>query len=157
MSELFGRRVDRVLFAATKADLLHHADHDRLENILRTLVDEAANRANMTGAANDVAAIAAIRATREATVKQKSGDLACIAGIPQPGEKIGDLTFDGTKEAAIFPGDPAMQLPPTISERHARPDAGRDDEDHRSRQCLAGEQDHARLRPPPQASQGPLN
>ena len=33
-SALFGRRIDRILFAATKADLLHHTSHDRLEAIL---------------------------------------------------------------------------------------------------------------------------
>ena len=102
---LFGRKVDRVLFAATKADLLHHSGHDKLEVILRTLIDQAANRADATGAAFDIAAIAAVRATREATLKQKGEDLPCIVGIPQADEMIGDLSFDGQKEAAIFPGD----------------------------------------------------
>ena len=102
---LFGRKVDRVLFAATKADLLHHSGHDKLEVILRTLIDQAANRADATGAAFDIAAIAAVRATREATLKQNGEDLPCIVGIPQAGEMIGDLIFDGQKEAAIFPGD----------------------------------------------------
>jgi uncharacterized protein len=105
VSELFGRRVDRVLFAATKADLLHHTGHDRLENILRLLVDEAATRAGNAGAAYEVAAMAAIRTTREATLKQKGEALPCIVGTPQAGEQLGDLVFDGSKEAAIFPGD----------------------------------------------------
>ena len=105
LSELFGKRVERVLFAATKADLLHHADHDRLENVLRSLIAEAANRAELTGAAHDVAALASIRATREAKVKQKNEELACIVGIPEAGETIAGIAFDGTKEAAIFPGD----------------------------------------------------
>jgi uncharacterized protein len=102
---LFGRKVDRVLFAATKADMLHHSGHDKLEVILRTLIDQAANRADATGAAFDIAAMAAVRATREATLQQKGEDLPCIVGIPQTGEMIGDLSFDGLKEAAIFPGD----------------------------------------------------
>ena len=105
LSELFGKRVERVLFAATKADLLHHADHDRLENVLRSLIAEAANRAELTGAAHDVAALASIRATREAKLKQKNEELACIVGIPESGETIAGIVFDGTKEAAIFPGD----------------------------------------------------
>jgi uncharacterized protein len=104
-SELFGHRIEKVLFAATKADLLHHAAHDKLESILRVLVDEAATRAEYAGATYDVAALSAIRATREAFVKQKSEDLACIAGIPEIGQSIGDTLFDGQKEAAIFPGD----------------------------------------------------
>jgi predicted YcjX-like family ATPase len=105
VSGLFGRRIDRILFAATKADLLHHASHDRLEAILRLIVAEAATRAEYSGARIDVAALAAIRATREANVHQKGGDLACIAGIPEAGEAVGATHFDGATEAAIFPGE----------------------------------------------------
>ena len=110
-SRVLGRRIDRILFAATKADLLHQTSHDRLENILRLIVDDACARAEFSGARIDVAAVAAIRATREAKVKQKNEELACIAGVPQRGEKIGSTTFDGETEAAIFPGDlPANSL-----------------------------------------------
>ncbi len=105
LSNLFGRRIDRVLFAATKADLLHHTSHDRLENILKTIVEEAMTRAEYSGAEIDVAALAAIRATREASVKQKGETLECIVGTPLSGEQLGGTEFDGMTEAAIFPGD----------------------------------------------------
>lgn len=105
LSALFGRRIDRVLFAATKADLLHHTSHDRLENILRLLVAQAMDRASCQGAGIDVAALSAIRATREARVRQKGETLDCIAGIPLGGETIGETYFDGHTEAAVFPGD----------------------------------------------------
>jgi uncharacterized protein len=104
-TEVFGKKVERVLFAATKADLLHHSGHDKLENILRTLIEQTASRADDTGARYDVAALSAIRATREATLKQKGEDLACIVGTPEDGETMGDAIFDGHKEAAVFPGD----------------------------------------------------
>jgi uncharacterized protein len=105
LTSLFGKRIDKVLFAATKADLIHHESHDRMEEILRLLVNEAATKAEFQGATIDVAAISAIRATREATVHDKGGDLHCIAGTPEKNEKIGDDKFDGETEAAIFPGD----------------------------------------------------
>jgi predicted YcjX-like family ATPase len=105
VSGLFGRRIDRILFAATKADRLHHASHDRLEDILRLIVAEAAARAEYSGASIDVAALASIRATREASVRHKGGDLACIAGIPEAGETVGATQFDGLTEAAVFPGE----------------------------------------------------
>jgi uncharacterized protein len=105
LSEVFGRRIEKILFAATKADLLHHSAHDSLEAILRLLVNEAATRAEFAGATFDVAALSAIRSTREAVVKQKGEELNCIAGVPEPGEMIGKTEFDGEKEAAIFPGD----------------------------------------------------
>ncbi len=104
-SALVGRRIDRIVFAAAKADLIHHTSHDRLEAILRLIVKDAAARAEYSGAHIDIAALAAIRATREATLRQKGEDLACIVGIPQRGETIGKETFDGETEAAIFPGD----------------------------------------------------
>jgi hypothetical protein len=105
LSALFGRRIDRVLFGATKADFLNHHDHDRLEAILREIVAQAAARADFAGAAYGVSAISAIRATREAKVTQKGDELLCIAGTPEAGETIAGKHFDGETEAAIFPGD----------------------------------------------------
>jgi uncharacterized protein len=105
LTDLFGRRVDRVLFAATKTDLLHHSGHDKLEVILRTLIDQAAAKAEATGAAYDIAAIAAIRATREATLQQKGEDLPCIVGTPEQAEVIGDTIFPGD-----LPDDPQAAL-----------------------------------------------
>lgn len=105
LSRLIGRRVERLLFAATKADHLHHTSHDRLEAVLRLLTDRARARASTAGAEVEVVAMAALRATREAEVKQGSDRLACIVGVPMPGEQVGDSRFDGRKEAAVFPGD----------------------------------------------------
>jgi predicted YcjX-like family ATPase len=104
-SALFGHRIDRILFAATKADLLHHESHDRLAAILKLIVEAAARRAQFSGAAVETAAIAAVRTTREARVRQKGEELACIAGTPEAGEMIGTTSFDGETEAAVFPGD----------------------------------------------------
>jgi uncharacterized protein len=103
--QVLGRRIDRILFAATKADQLHHSSHDRLEAILASIIKDASARAEFRGARIDVSALAAIRATREATVKQRGEELACIVGVPKKGEKIGASLFDGETEAAIFPGD----------------------------------------------------
>ncbi len=105
ISSLTGRRIDRVLIAATKADHLHHEGHDRLEAITRRLVDRAIHRIGMAGAGIDVMAIASVRATREATVKQDGMLLPVITGTPIEGEKINGEIFDGKRKTAIFPGD----------------------------------------------------
>ncbi len=68
LNALFRPRIDRILFAATKADHLHHSSHDRLEAVLRRAVASAVMRAEDTGATIDVVALAAVRATREAQV-----------------------------------------------------------------------------------------
>ena len=69
------------------------------------LADRAVARANFSGAEVDVLAMAAVRATREGTVKQGRETLPVIIGTPLDGETIGKEKFDGETETAIFPGD----------------------------------------------------
>jgi len=104
-SKLVRPRIDRILFAATKADHLHHVSHDRLERILARMTQRAADRAALAGARIDVVALAAVRATREATVEQGRERLPSIVGTPSRGERAGRETFDGASEVAVFPGD----------------------------------------------------
>ena len=105
LSTLFRPRIDRILFAATKADHLHHVNHDRLEAVLRRAVSGAVARAETTGASIDVVALAAVRATREAMVARGRDKLPSILGTPIPGETANGETFDGNTEVATFPGD----------------------------------------------------
>jgi len=105
LASILRRRIDRILFAATKADHLHHTDHDRLQAILRRLVGRAIDRAQFAGAKVDILAMAAVRATREGHVKQGRDALPAILGTPMPGEVVDGETFDGTAEIAMFPGD----------------------------------------------------
>jgi uncharacterized protein len=105
LSSLFRPRIDRVLFAATKADHLHHLSHDRLEAVLRRAVTHAVVRAEETGAAIEVVALAAVRATREALVARGRDKLPSILGTPIAGETANGETFDGDTEVATFPGD----------------------------------------------------
>jgi predicted YcjX-like family ATPase len=105
LSNLFHPRIDRILFAATKADQLHHLNHDRLERILGRMTEHAAERARFAGAAIDAVALAAVRATREAIVVRGRERLPSIIGVPIAGETAGAGAFDGATEAAMFPGD----------------------------------------------------
>ncbi len=105
LAALMGRRIDKLLFAATKADHIHSSSHDRLEAILRLITERAMGRASETGAEVGVQALAALRATREAEAKVGNELLPCIVGVPMPGERIGKRTFNGREEAAVFPGD----------------------------------------------------
>lgn len=105
LSAMFRPRIDRVLFAATKADHLHHHNHDRLEAVLKLLTDRACTRTVSAGAEIRTLAIAALRSTREAEVRDGKDVLHCIAGVPLPGETIGGEVFDGIREAIVFPGD----------------------------------------------------
>ena len=105
LSRLFSPRADRVLFAATKADHIHHTDHDRLDAILRLLVNRASRRTEAAGARVGTVALASVRATRETTIREGRETLRAVAGVPEAGERVGDEIFDGETEAAIFPGE----------------------------------------------------
>jgi predicted YcjX-like family ATPase len=105
LSHLFRPRIDRILFAATKADHLHQSSHDRLEAVLRRIVAKAADRAEHSGAEIDVVALAAVRATREARVQRGRDKLPSILGTPAADETADGEAFDGNTDVATFPGD----------------------------------------------------
>jgi hypothetical protein len=52
-----------------------------------------------------VVALAAVRATRGATVTSGRDRLPSITGTPVPGESASGEIFDGNTEVATFPGD----------------------------------------------------
>ena len=103
---LLGRRVDRILFAATKADHLHHRQHPRLTAIIEALVREAKARADFAGAQTGAMSIASLRATVEETLTHDGQALDCVRG----------QLLDSGKQAALFagelPDDPARLLAP---------------------------------------------
>ncbi|MDK9696721.1 MAG: YcjX family protein [Siculibacillus sp.] len=121
LASILTRRIDRIVFAATKADHLHRTSHDRLEKILRRLVGDALERARLSGAEIDVVALAAVRATREAMVEHDGEKLPAILGRPLPGEELGGEMLDPDAEFALFPGDlpedPDSLFPPAESSR----------------------------------------
>ncbi|WP_236045170.1 MULTISPECIES: YcjX family GTP-binding protein [Pseudooceanicola] len=91
---LLGKRVERILFAATKADHLHHAQHPRLTAILEALVAQAASRADFAGADTRAMALASLRTTVEETRRHGTLDLDCVRG----------RLADG-RQAALYPGE----------------------------------------------------
>lgn len=105
LTRLVARRIDRILFAATKADHIHSSSHDRLEALMNRLVAQAGTRAKFAGAATKSVALAAIRATRESVVADGGDKHEVIVGTPQAGEVLDGVTYGGTTEVALFPGD----------------------------------------------------
>ena len=122
LGALVSRRIDRILFAATKADHLHHRDHDRLEAVLSRIVQRAIEHAKFAGATVDVIALASVRATREGTVTHRGERLPSIIGTPLPGERVNGDIFDGSSEIAMFPGD-LPEDPESVFQPDAEPAA----------------------------------
>jgi predicted YcjX-like family ATPase len=105
LSRIFmGRRVEKILFAATKADHLHHTQHDRLAAIMAALTRDARDRADFAGAETQAMAIAALRATVEDRMTHDGQPLDVVRGT----------LLDTGKRAALYPGalpeDPARLL-----------------------------------------------
>jgi predicted YcjX-like family ATPase len=92
---LQGRRVEKILFAATKADHLHHKQHDRLTGIMQAMLRGAVDRARFAGAQTAAMAIASLRATTEDTVQHDGRSLDVVRGT---------LLSDG-RQAAFHPGE----------------------------------------------------
>ena len=105
ISSLFSSKIDKILFASTKADHLHNGDHLQLEKILSHLVSSAARDAQFKGTATNSIALASVRATREGEVEHQGQLLPTVIGTPQKGEKLESKTYDGKKEIALFPGE----------------------------------------------------
>jgi predicted YcjX-like family ATPase len=91
---LRGRRVERILFAATKADHLHHSQHPRMAALIAAMLAEARDRARFSGARTEAMAIAALRATVEET--------RTLKGVPR--DLVRGRLEDG-RQAAFHPGD----------------------------------------------------
>jgi predicted YcjX-like family ATPase len=101
-----GQRVEKILFAATKSDHLHHSQHPQLSAIVQALVRQARDRADFSGAQTHALALASLRTTTEARLSHEGREVDCVQGI---------LLNEG-KRAAFYPGalpeDPAQLLAP---------------------------------------------
>nr|WP_090201587.1 YcjX family protein [Yoonia tamlensis] len=101
-----GRRVEKILFAATKADHLHHSQHPQLTAITQAMLRQASDRAGFAGAKTGAMSIAALRTTVEDTVDHAGKPLDVVRG----------RLLETGKQAAFYPGDlpddPAHLLSP---------------------------------------------
>ncbi|SMO38467.1 YcjX family protein [Paracoccus laeviglucosivorans] len=95
LSQILGtRRVERILFAATKADHLHHLQHPRLTAITGAMLREARDRADFSGARTEAMSIASLRTTTEELIRQDGEELPAVRGT----------LMDG-RQAAFYPGE----------------------------------------------------
>lgn len=103
---LGGKRVEKILFAATKADHLHHTQHPALTAIMQAMLREAQARADFAGAQTMALSMASLRATVEETLTRDG----------QPIDAVRGRLLSTGKQAAMYAGelprDPARLLSP---------------------------------------------
>lgn len=90
-----GMRVERILFAATKADHLHHNQHVQLTAIMEELTDDAARQAQFRGAQTKALSLASVRSTTEETRDHQGRKIDCVRGIH----------LQTRRQAAFFAGE----------------------------------------------------
>jgi predicted YcjX-like family ATPase len=104
-SLLGGRRVEKILFAATKADHLHHQQHPALTGVTEALLSDARRRADFSGARTMALSLASLRATVEDTIERDGAALDVVRGRLDNGKQV-------ALHAGDLPTDPARILAP---------------------------------------------
>jgi uncharacterized protein len=102
LRRLFGARIDRVLFAATKADHVPALQRDHLEALIANLVEAPTLRAKEAHARVAAAALASIRCTEDGTDVIDGRKVDVVIGLPEGGER----------RIRFFPGIVPVTPPP---------------------------------------------
>ncbi|MBV8506635.1 MAG: YcjX family protein [Alphaproteobacteria bacterium] len=99
---LFGARIDRVLFAATKADHVPALQRDHLEALMANLVEAPTLRAKAARARVAATALASIRCTEDGADVIDGHKVDIVVGLPEGGER----------RIRFFPGIVPVTSPP---------------------------------------------
>ncbi|MGH7031884.1 MAG: YcjX family protein [Stellaceae bacterium] len=99
---LFGARIDRVLFAATKADHVPALQRDHLEALMAEMVAVPRLRAERARARVAATALASVRCTEDGTDTIEGRKVDVVIGLPQGGQR----------RIRFFPGIVPVTRPP---------------------------------------------
>lgn len=100
LKRLFSPRIDKVLFAATKADHVTPEQHPNLVSLLQQLVNEAWQTASFEGIQMDCLSLSSIQATEPGFVDYQGRQVPALRGHTLSGEA-----------KTLFPGDVPRRLP----------------------------------------------
>jgi predicted YcjX-like family ATPase len=104
LSRLLGKSVERILFASTKADHLHHSQHVAMTNIMDALLREAKDRASFEGATTQSLSLASLRTTVEEVISHDGETLEAVRG------RLLDTGKEAVMYAGELPDDPSDTL-----------------------------------------------
>lgn len=98
---LFKPRIDRVLFACSKADHVTANQHHNLDQFLALVVDQARREMRFEGVNTHFLALASMRATEPAEASLDGQVISCLKGHRK----------DTGEPIALFPGEVPVELP----------------------------------------------
>src|SRR5690606_40472980 len=85
---LFNSKIDRLLFAATKADHVTDNQHHNLRLLLDAMVEEARRKIRFQGVSLATQALSSIRCTSTFETRHEGMMLSCLKGLPRGETKI---------------------------------------------------------------------
>ncbi|MDM8547489.1 YcjX family GTP-binding protein [Candidatus Venteria ishoeyi] len=100
-SRLLNGKIDKLLFAATKADHVTPNQLPNLERFLQLMLTEANNNVMFEGVETETVALASLQCTKAVTQQYQGQALSCIQGIQK----------EGDKSVAVFPGEIPADIP----------------------------------------------
>jgi len=101
LGRLVAPRIDRLLFAASKADHVAPSQHAALKQLLELMIAPAARGSRLEGVRPEVLAIASLRCTDVVQTRHQGQTLSCVKGRLK----------DGAREVVLFPGEIPPELP----------------------------------------------
>ena len=100
LRRIFSPRIDKVLFAATKADHVTSEQHPNLVSLLQQMINEAWQTASFEGIKMDCISLSSIQATKSGFVTHQGVEMPALRGIRD----------DGISQT-LFPGEVPRRLP----------------------------------------------
>jgi predicted YcjX-like family ATPase len=110
LQRLFDPKINKVLFAASKADQLTPEQHKNLTLLLQQLLQQPLQNSRFEHCQSEAMALAAVVTTEVGQVKTSEGWVPCLQGIS---------AVTGERQT-IFPGEVPMSMPsPLLFDHHA--------------------------------------
>jgi len=102
LNKLFhGLKIDKLFFAATKADHLTPNQLPALERFLQQMLISSQHHAIFDGVTTETLALASVKCTQAAYTTFQGQRISCIKGVP----------LDADKPIALFPGEVPVEIP----------------------------------------------
>lgn len=98
---LFNPNIDKLLFAATKADHVTPNQLPNLERFLVQMLEKSNNNIMFSGVETETVALSALKCTQAVNAEFQGQAVSCIKGIPK----------DDDKAMALFPGEVPVDIP----------------------------------------------
>lgn len=97
----YGLKIDKLLFAATKADHVTPNQLPNLERFLQQMLASSQNHATFEGVKTETLALASVKCTQAAYTTFQGQRISCIKGVP----------LDADRPIALFPGEVPVEIP----------------------------------------------